>query len=58
MFLGRWFVCSCAFVGAGWLGLWVYTAGWNSTFGWIVFPSIFAGLIAAFLARIRERERD
>lgn len=62
MFVMRWFVCSCAFAGAGWFGLWIYEAtregGWDSGFGWIIVTAVVGGLAATGIARARERRGE
>jgi len=58
VFVIRWFACSCAFAGAGWFGLWLYEAGWDSGFGWIIGTAVVGGLVAAVAARARGRRGE
>jgi hypothetical protein len=36
----RFFVYACAFVGAGWFGLWAYDFGWGGPFTVIVLAAL------------------
>jgi hypothetical protein len=61
MFVIRWFICSCAFAGAGWFGAWVYEAtrsgGWDSAFTWIIATALIGGFMAAAFGTWASRAR-